>query len=305
MFTNVNLPIVITLAVTAVIYFFVSQCVRVWEERQKLRKLSWFRYLDPVVLSSGPNGEGSISRLQILFFSFLVFALVLHFFLMAGQLTDLSESVLTLLGISGGSAALAKVADTQKERLGFENWAWLIERKWLPKKGVAATTVASWTDIVTSADGVDVYRVQMLIFSLLVGMGLIKAGGAHLAEFVIPNSLLQLLGLSQVVYLGGKMVGTTGHKELNDALTDLRERESAFMIAAAKSDDGAPTPPEAHSDAAKPLASSDAEGEKVAYNAYLNQCAIVKKMFESVLGPIAPEAIFEPKFPKDAPGGGR
>lgn len=251
-FSSPKTTALISLVVALAIYIFLSQGVRLWEVRQKLRKLNWFRYLDPVILTSGSNGEGSISRLQILFFSFLVFALILNFFLKYGQLSGLSGSILVLLGISGGAAAFAKIADGQKERLSFENWAWLIEQKWLPEKGVAATKVARWTDLVTSADGVDVYRVQMLIFSLVVGMSLIKNGITDLTHFSIPDSMLELMGLSQVVYLGGKMVASPTFKELNDALNELRKMNP-----------------------------SD----------YARQAPVVKRMSESVFGAIAPGAV--------------
>ncbi len=242
----------VSLVVALAIYIFLSQGVRMWEIRHELRKLNWYKYLDPVILTSGPNGDGSISRLQILYFSFLVFALVLNFFLKYGQLSGLSDSILVLLGISGGAAAFAKIADGQKERLSLENWAWLIEQKWLPEKGVAATKVAKWTDLVTSADGVDVYRVQMLIFSLIVGMSLTKNGLTDLTDFSIPQSMLELMGLSQVVYLGGKLVASPGYKELDNALTELRKMNP-----------------------------SD----------YAKQVPVVRKMFETVFGAIAPEAI--------------
>jgi hypothetical protein len=168
--TNFTSPIttgLISFVVTAVIYFFVSQCVFGWEGLKKLRvpkskqeELTRCRYLDPVVLSSGPNGEGSISRLQILFFSFLVFFLLLYILLKVGQLSALSDTVLILMGISGIGAGLAKATELGKERLSFKNWAWLIDRKWLPENGLAASKVARWKDLVTSADGVDVYHVR-------------------------------------------------------------------------------------------------------------------------------------------------
>jgi hypothetical protein len=235
----------ISLVVTVLMYIFVSRCVYWWEDENGLivgkrlklkrgpKRFPGYRYLDPVVLSSGPNSKGSISRLQILFFSFLVFFLLLNIFLETGQLSDVSETILYLMGISGIGAGLAKVTEVGKERLSFENWAWLIDRKWLPQNGPAATNVASWKDIVTSADGVDVYHVQMLVFSLVVGMSLFKNGvtATDLSAFAVPSSMLMLLGLSQAIYVGGKVVAAPAIGDLDEALTELRKRESAYCKA--------------------------------------------------------------------------
>ena len=48
------------------------------------------RYLDPVVLSAGSNGKGSIPKLQALFFSMIVVGLLLFVLLRNGYLSNLS-----------------------------------------------------------------------------------------------------------------------------------------------------------------------------------------------------------------------
>jgi hypothetical protein len=255
-FTSPRITWLLSFVGTLLAYIFVSKCVCGWEgiknlrdnklprpkESEQTEKLKaertnklphWYNYLDPVVLSSGPNGDGSISRLQILFFSFLVFFLLLYILLKVGQLSALSDTVLILMGISGIGAGLAKATEVGKERLSFENWAWLIDRKWLPENGLAATKVARWRDLVTSADGLDVYHVQMLIFSLVVGVSLFKNGvtATDLSSFEIPQSMLTLLGLSQAVYIGGKLVASPTIKDLDGALTNLRNFETDFIAA--------------------------------------------------------------------------
>lgn len=103
-----------------------------------------YRYFDPVYLTAGSDGKGSLSKLQILFFSLIVFGLLSYILARTGALSDLSSSILFLLGITGIGSAVAKGTDEQKNRLSFENRAWMIRKGWLPSGGWAAVNTASW-----------------------------------------------------------------------------------------------------------------------------------------------------------------
>jgi len=188
-----------------------------------------YRYLDPVYMTAGSDGRGSLSKLQILFFSLIVFGLLSYILARTGALSDLSSSILYLLGITGIGSGLAKGTDEQKNRLSSENRAWLILHEWLPEAGWRAVNKANWHDIITNDDGeFDVYRYQSCIFSLTVGAALLVTGVNELASFTIPDTLLGILGLSQAVYIGGKAVSTSAVAEFNNAVTSLREAEQHY-----------------------------------------------------------------------------
>lgn len=159
--------------------------------------------------------------------------------------------------------------ERQKQRLDWENWSWLINKHWLPEKGLAATSVAKWGDILTGADGFDVYHFQMLIFSLVVGVALVQIGLTDLATFDVPPNVLAVLGLSQVVYVGGRIVDQPTMQELNDGLKKLRELEAAIKAAA-----------------------GGATSDKIAE--YQRQLDLVKPMFVTQFGDMRNEAILTP-----------
>ncbi len=201
------------------------------------------RYFDPVYMTAGPDGKGSLSKLQILFFSFIVFGLLSYILGRTGALSDLSSSILLLLGITGVGSAAARGTDEQKNRLSSENQLWLLGKEWLPKGGWAAVNTASWHDIITNDGGeFDVYRYQSCIFSLTVGCALLVNGVNELASFTIPQTLLGILGLSQVVYIGGKVVSTSAVAELDAAVTSLRAAEKTYTNAATAKPGGDGTP---------------------------------------------------------------
>jgi hypothetical protein len=97
-----------------------------WPEFEASRKFSFWEYLDPVRLTADVFNRASVQKLQILLFSFLVAGMLLALALTSGHLSDLSTTVLGLLGISGVGAAAAQATSTTRSRLTFENWAWLV-----------------------------------------------------------------------------------------------------------------------------------------------------------------------------------
>ncbi len=287
-FSN-RVPVFLLTGFVAVgLYFLIAYGVARCENEIRNPKLNWYRYLDPVLLSSGPNGSGSISRLQVLFFSVLLFFLLLYILLRVGLLSDMSQTVLLLLGISGIGAAAAHGTDLKRQRLKFENWAWLMRKDWLPPHGIASTKVAKWREIVSGVDGFDVYRFQMLIFSLVVGIALVQVGFTELATFTIPEAMLGVLGLSQVVYLGGKVVDGPAIQELDVALDELVKAESSFANYAASVPVPVPVPPDA-----PPTASVEILDQ---YRAFAEQRKKVETMFESLFGELRVGAIREPRY---------
>lgn len=64
---------------------------------------------------SGGPGKASLSRLQFLIFTFVIAGLYLTLCLEAGELIDIPNQVLGLLGISGGSYVMSKGIQANKE----------------------------------------------------------------------------------------------------------------------------------------------------------------------------------------------
>lgn len=183
-------------------------------------------------MSAGADGKQSLGKLQILMFSLIVFGLITYFLLRTGVLTDISSTVLLLLGIAGIGSTVAKGADNSRTTITPENKAWLLRKQWLPSTLNPNNVDAHWRDLFTTDGEFDVYRYQSFIFSIVVGGALIIGGVTQLSSFEIPQTLLGILGLSQVVYLGGKLVTPTSMADLNKSIDDLRQAEKKFRAAA-------------------------------------------------------------------------
>lgn len=190
---------------------------------------------DPVYLTSDTFDKASLSQFQVLGFSLLVIGLLVFVLFRAGTLSDISEDILLLLGISATGTAGSKVAELMNKRLSFENWSWLRNREWLlvHEEGAGKDpdpAVSRWGDLLRAADGsLDVYSFQLAVFSLFVGLALLRSDLSALETFTIPKHLLGLLGLSNVTYIGGKAVAPTSVGELDKKVKDLRDAEKIWI----------------------------------------------------------------------------
>lgn len=192
---------------------------------------------NPIRITAGSDNRGSLSAFQVFFFTILVFAMLAYVLLRTGVLSDLSTTVLELLGIAGVGAAAAKGADSSKTALDPTNQAWLMNKGWFDKDSTNAAADPSFYDLISSDGSFDVYRFQSLIFTGAVGLALFAGGVFQLASFTVPQNILGILGLSQVVYIAGKLVTSNNATQLNAVITDLRNAESAYREAAHTSSD--------------------------------------------------------------------
>ncbi|WP_438397182.1 hypothetical protein [Caballeronia sp. DA-9] len=183
------------------------------------KKFDKIDFFNPIQLAANAFNQGSVQKLQVLLFSFLIGCLVLSLVLRTGTLADMSATIVGLLGISGIGAAVSQVTYTSRTRLSCENWSWLQSRNILKPSEPRGP---QWKDLVLTNREFDVYKLQTIIFSLAVAAALVAAGASDLATFEIPSAMLGVLGLSQVVFVGGILVRPPATGDLDDTLKGLR-----------------------------------------------------------------------------------
>jgi hypothetical protein len=287
--TRVSSPLYSSITVWLVVlslYAFAALAYRTTDAQAA----KWYRYLDPVYLTAGADGRGSLAKLQILYFSLIVAGVLGYIVARTGVLSDISTTVLMLLGIAGVGSTAAKAMDSQRNKLDIDNGIWLKSKGWLPAAGLSTTNKARWRDIITSEGEFDVYRYQNCLFSLIVGIALLTAGISELASFTIPETLLGILGLSQVIYVGGKLVTQASVSELNAAIANARAAEDKFREAAAATGDPNPAAGGTVLDAAKRRA-----GEP-SYSEYMRRADSARILFESLTGQTVNPARLEPRI---------
>lgn len=162
------------------------------------------KWLNPLWMALDGSGRASLAQMQIIFFSVIVLFLVCYILLRTGILASLSNDVLLLLGIAAIGSLGRQLATDETQRVSFENWSWLKRKHWLVGGGFHVDK-PQWSVLFSTNDIFHPYRFQMVSFSFVIGVSLLMIGLTGLANFTIPTSLLGIIGLSQVTYIGGKI----------------------------------------------------------------------------------------------------
>jgi hypothetical protein len=198
----------------------------------KVEPWSFRRCLNPVAMTADVFDHGSLPKFQILFFVMLVAWGLAYLAIWTGALSDLSPSVVYLLGLPALGTLGSQLTTTNKDRLNADNWSWLVTRRVLPLNDPGPRHGPRWSDLVMADTELDMSKLQALTFSFIVGVSMLASGPEGFAKFEVPSTLLQILGLSQVVLVGGRFVKPTTMGDLDDLITKLRGQEAALDKAA-------------------------------------------------------------------------
>lgn len=162
--------------------------------------------LSPVRIAAGVVGDASISQVQVVLFTFIVAGLLFYLWLRTGLLADISSDLLTLLGISAVGAGGAKFTATMKTDIEPGVKGYIIGKGWYNWKSVPAGDSATFRNLLLTGGRLDVYKVQVAIFTLVVAAYVVSSGQTDLGDVKISDTMLYLIGISQDVYVGGKAI---------------------------------------------------------------------------------------------------
>lgn len=175
----------------------------------------------------------SLGKTQMAFWGLLVFVAVVAIYLITGSLERVPPQTLTLLGISsatslaailvGNTKRTAKVATLTKleaektvleqaksaGKAGANEEARLavvaLEHSKLEEAVASGRSLGFWRDICDGGDGLSFHRVQVVIWTGLLGVAFIQAVAKSVSLPEFPQSLLLLMGISNGTYLGLKV----------------------------------------------------------------------------------------------------
>lgn len=257
-------------------------------KRTEARGRRW----NPLVITAGVHGRASLANLQVLYFSLIVFWVVVFDVLRAGELPQLSADVWLLLGIGGAGTIGAKIVAGQQSRLTSGNESWLRRKNWIKRDIGPPRRPPQWADLVTGEGAFDAFRFQNLGASLIVGIAFLlsaldPAAAAETGGFQIPDAFLALLGLSQAGYVGGKAVSPAPVAELDRQLTRVRELDARLKQACAAQWQSSGAPAEFSAAAARAAAAPE-------YEAYMAEANVAAKMVEQRTGNSVTQDQIEP-----------
>ena len=177
--------------------------------------------LTPIWLAIGRTGKASLSLFQIWLWTLLVFSSAVYVLAVSGQLIKITDQILILLGISGVASLASKFTAISREERGLALSA-------LPNGSALVKEAPQWVDLISTGGRFDVFKFQMLLFTGLTALFVLFSVLADLRFPEVPESFLWLMGISNGVYLGGKLTTTnvfadieTIHRELQAAKEKL------------------------------------------------------------------------------------
>ena len=224
--------------IAATLAVVIAYVVAAWARKSAGGKWAW----NILAITQGVHARASLSKLQFFFFTLAVLWVVVAGLAWTGQLAGLSDDVVVLLGIGAAGTTGGKITAIAKNRLGFDNWAWLVRKGWITEsvERGSNTRKPEFGDLLRSGGEFDIGKFQLFVFSFVVGAALIYfaaygADMADLSEFEIPGVYLALIGLSQVAYIGGKAVAPSTKTDIDKKLNEVRSRETDFVKAVEKS----------------------------------------------------------------------
>lgn len=168
------------------------------------RRTNLLRDRAPLGLPPGKFAPFSLSRFQLAFWSFLVISAYLSIWMITGELDTITGSVLALLGIGAGTALGARLIDTGGGATDptspdpGKNAAPAADQQPVASKGFLR-------DVLSDEQGISLYRFQLFIWTLVLGIIFVADVYNHLAMPQFNTTLLGLMGISSGTYLGFKV----------------------------------------------------------------------------------------------------
>lgn len=128
----------------------------------------------------------SLARVQMAWWFFIVFASYVWLWVVAEGMPELSAQALGLMGVGSGTYLAAAGVDAGKQNQFGESEGF-------------------WLDILSDAQGLALYRFQMLAFNILFGVLFLVYVVQHVSMPQFDGNILTLLGMSAGTYAGFKI----------------------------------------------------------------------------------------------------
>lgn len=167
---------------------------------------------EPDLANSGP-GPFSLAQTQLAFWTVIIIGGFVYLIILTGLTDSLNDSILLLLGISGGTTGAASFIDYYKKIALVKNQQiqQQPEGSTPPAAGFAVLPIINTKrhrsfllDILSDGINISVQRTQTVLWNLVLGLYFIWFVITNKAMPEFTNTLLLLAGVSSLLYVGSK-----------------------------------------------------------------------------------------------------
>lgn len=191
---------------------------------EEWKKLSIWKklFLYPLNLAITPLGTYSISRTQILVWTYVTIFGLIYVYWLTESFLDITSQVLMLLGIGGSTAIGSKINAISKTYEVPPKYLNLVERKRIPRLN----------DLISTEGRPSIFKFQMLVFTLLTAYMVVVEIAKNYAFPQIPENLIALMGISSAVYIGNEItqenVGEKIKKKIEEIEKYAKDNNKSF-----------------------------------------------------------------------------
>ena len=146
---------------------------------------------DPDLNNKGPY---SLAQTQLAFWTVIIIGGFIYLIILTGLTDSLNDSILLLLGISGGTTGVASFIDYYKKQSNNRT----------DPTAALKTHRTFLLDILSDGFNVSVQRTQTVMWNLVLGLYFIWYVITNKSMPTFSNTLLLVAGVSSVLYLGSK-----------------------------------------------------------------------------------------------------
>ena len=153
----------------------------------------------PLRIWQGKTGKASLSNFQIWLWTLIIFSLAVYLWWATGELFSFESDVLWLLGIAGSGSVAARATAALRQEPGRQ----------LADADDTVTSdkaTASLRDLIMTDGGFDLFKLQMLVFTLFTAGYVVVTVVTSLEFPDIPDGLFWLMGISNGTYVAAKAV---------------------------------------------------------------------------------------------------
>lgn len=181
----------------------------VWEKKETWKKF----LLYPLNFAITPMGSYSISLTQIIIWTYVTIFGLVYVYWLTGSFLDITSQVLMLLGIGGGTAISSKMNSVSKLYEVPPKYLNLVEKKRIPQL----------RDLISTAGNLNVFKFQMLVFTLLVAYVVVIEIVRRYSFPQIPENLIILMGISSAVYIGNEVTQENVWEKIKKKIEEIEK----------------------------------------------------------------------------------
>lgn len=137
------------------------------------------------------NAPFSLARAQLAFWTLIILTSFMYIFFATAEAPNLSNTTLTLLGISIGTVTAARVIDISHQKNNSMN--------------VGKVSRNILIDIISDPSGISIHRFQMVLWTVILGAIYVFRVYVYCEMAEFSDNLLILMGISGGTYLGLKI----------------------------------------------------------------------------------------------------